>query len=83
MTFVYPSQAFMEVVTSVISLLSSGISSNWWGFGCPLHCGSPLWGSLLAALLSGAILGFGVGFGAATSSAPTGAILDPAVQVLA
>ena len=39
--------------TGFVRLLQSGVVSNWWGLACPAHCGSPSFGSLLAAFLLG------------------------------
>ena len=51
-------------VTSVLDFVRFGVETNWWGLGCPLHCGSPSVTALLLSFLSG--LGFGLFLGALT-----------------
>lgn len=41
-----------------LRFLQSGVQSNWWGFGCPLHCGHTTWGTLIAFYLAGLISGW-------------------------
>ena len=53
-----PSQAWMDSVLGAFRFLHSGVHSNWWGFGCPLHCGTPVWGTLAACFLGGLITGW-------------------------
>ena len=53
-----PSQASMDVAVSILTFVQGGVVSNWYGLGCPLHCGYPAWPSLFASLLRGLILGF-------------------------
>ena len=48
----------MEPFLGVLKVLNWGVSANWWRLGCPQHCGSPSWGSLLACFLAGLIFGF-------------------------
>ena len=40
----------------VVGFLQTGVSSNWWGLGCPAHCSGSLFLCLLC-FLSGGILG--------------------------
>ena len=50
----------MDVAWGLIRILQGGVNTNWYGLACPPHCGSPIFGTLLAALLSGILLGFGL-----------------------
>ena len=49
----------MEVAWSLLRFVQGGISSNWYGLACPSHCGSPVFGSLLASYLFGFLSGLG------------------------
>ena len=51
----------VEVLAQVIQGLDFirwGFLTNWWGFGCPSHCGSPSASSLFLFLLLGYLSGF-------------------------
>ena len=43
----------MDTVFGVIRILQSGVTSNWWGLGCPSHCGGASWGVIFSAFLLG------------------------------
>ena len=43
----------MDSFWGVIKVFQLGVQSNWFGLACPLHCGSPTWGALLACYLLG------------------------------
>ena len=43
-----------------IRLLQLGVSTNWFGLGCPSHCGSPAWPSLILAYLLGLFCGLAI-----------------------
>jgi len=46
-------QAFMEVVLGTLKVLQAGVQTGWFGLACPAHCGSPVFGTLLAFYLLG------------------------------
>lgn len=41
-----------------VEIFRWGLLTNWWGLGCPSHCGSPAASSLLLCLILGFFLGF-------------------------
>ncbi len=48
----------------VIDFLRVGVSTNFWGLGCPFYCGSPAWISLGLTLFLGFLAGiFATTFG--------------------
>ena len=65
----FHAQALMSAipgsVTNLLEFLRFGIVTNWWGLGCPSHCGAPSISSLGLAFSSG--LGFGLLLGLAGS----------------
>ena len=42
----------MDTVFGVIRILQSGVTSNWWGLGCPSHCGGASWGVIFSAFFA-------------------------------
>ena len=48
----------METLVQLGSLTSYALSSNFFGLGCPAHCGAPGLGALIACFLGGLLVGF-------------------------
>ena len=51
----------VEVVARIlqgVEFLRLGLATNFWGLGCPAHCGSPAWPTIFLSLIIGIILGF-------------------------
>ena len=55
-------QALMSAIPAslgnLLEFLRFGVVTNWWGLGCPSHCGTPSLSSFFLAFSSG--LGFGL-----------------------
>ena len=51
----------LEQAFQVVSLLSQGASTNWFGIGCPSHCRGADIGIILAAFLFGFLTASAVG----------------------
>lgn len=55
-----------SVLGSTLEFVRLGIATNWWGIGCPSHCGSSSFPLVVFALLfglsTGILLGLGLAF---------------------
>ena len=47
----------MDTVIRGVQFLVSGAATNWWGLGCPSHCGAPSLPLLFTVLLLGTCFG--------------------------
>ena len=57
----FPLKLMVEVVARIfqgIELLRWGVVTNWWGLGCPAHCGSASFASWALAFILGLCCGF-------------------------
>ena len=59
-----------EVALEGLRFLHQGLSSNWWGLGCPVHCRGTDLGSLVSAFLLGFLLASACGLYLAFRLAP-------------
>ena len=51
-----PRLKMIEGLVDALRFLHFGVSTNFWGLGCPAHCRGVDLGSLIAAFLSGFVL---------------------------
>ena len=58
-------QVCMEAFLQVGSLVTHALRTNFFGLGCPAHCGNPGLGSLLASFLLGLLVGISLCVGLA------------------
>ena len=57
----FEDQGMLPQFLELARFAHSGLTSNFWGLGCPVYCASPAVGTYIAFLLVGLIAGFTAG----------------------
>ena len=52
------SMVFASRIFDLIEFLQLGVNTNWFGLGCPLHCGGSSFPALALAFITGLTVGF-------------------------